>query len=190
MVEKSEQASRSSAKRSRADLWFLGATLVGFGVVALVDAGYARQAAVAFWEMAKTLLPALVLVFILLSLFNLIQGIQKKLKGITGANSGLKGWWVAIIGGILSHGPVYAWYPLLGELKQQGARPALLATFLYARSIKLPWLPVMVHYFGLPYTVVFSFYIVVFSVVNGYLTAWLLPHSEIKQAAGGASPDE
>jgi len=191
MFEKREiqpfSSAKASATKSHASLWFLVAMLGVYSVVAMIDFDYAQQGMSSFWSMGKTLLPALVLVFVLLCLFNLIQDIQKKLRGITGKGSGLKGWWVAIIGGILSHGPVYAWYPLLGELKSQGMRPALLAAFLYARSIKLPWLPVMVHYFGLSYTFVFSLYIVLFSVVNGWLTEWLLPKSDEGNPAGGFS---
>ncbi|HEC18824.1 MAG TPA: permease [Gammaproteobacteria bacterium] len=147
---------------------------VAYGLVAIVDINYAQKGVSTFIGMVKTLLPALLLVFLLLILFNLIQNIQSRLAGVTGAGSGIKGWWVAIVGGVLSHGPIYAWYPLLGELRSQGMRPALLAAFLYARSIKLPFLPVMVHYFGLAYTVVFSLYIVLFSLFNGWLTERLL----------------
>ncbi len=66
-------------------------------------------------------------------------------------------------------------------------RPALLATFLYARSIKLPWLPLMIHYFGLSYTVVFSFYIMLFSPLNGYLTEFLLADKSATSVSGGAA---
>jgi len=187
MSENTEQQPQPKAKRRGAGLWFLLAMLVIYGLVAIVDLDYARQGMHSFVGMIKTLLPALLLVFVLLIAFNLIQGIQQKLAGVTGVKSGVKGWWIAIIAGILSHGPIYAWYPLLGELKDQGMRPALLAAFLYARSIKLPYLPVMVHYFGLPYTLVFSFYIVLFSVVNGWLTGWLLAKGNSKIPAGGFS---
>lgn len=191
MFEKREKQPPSSVKnrttKSHASLWFLVAMLGIYGVVGMIDIDYARQGMHSFLNMGKALLPALFLVFVLLCLFNLVQDIQKILKGITGRKSGLKGWWVAIIGGILSHGPVYAWYPLLGELKSQGMRPALLAAFLYARSIKLPWLPVMVHYFGLPYTLVFSLYIVLFSVVNGWLTELLLTKTGEGKLVGGFS---
>lgn len=47
--------------------------------------------------------------------------------------------------------------------------PSLAATFLYARAIKLPLLPLMAHYFGLAYTVVLSLCLLVFSVISGWI---------------------
>lgn len=161
--------------------------LVVYVMIGLFDPIYTRQALEAFGEMSKALLPALVVVYLLLCVFNLTQGMQKKLQTLTGKHSGVTGWGVALLGGVLSHGPVYAWYPLLGQLRQQGVRPALLATFLYARSIKLPWLPLMIHYFGLSYTVVFSFYIMLFSPLNGYLTEFLLADKSATSVSGGAA---
>jgi len=52
-------------------------------------------------------------------------------------------------------------------------RPALVAAFLYSRSVKLPLLPLMVYYFGTVYTLVLSFYLVLFSAANGLLTECL-----------------
>ncbi len=46
----------------------------------------------------------------------------------------------------------------------------LLATFLYARSIKLPWLPVMAHYFGVRYMVILTLAMLLFSPLQGRLT--------------------
>lgn len=174
MAERNGKPATGRPKPNRASRWFLLAVCALYGVIALIDPDYARAATVSFWGMSKALLLALLLVFAFLVLLNLSDGMQKRLAAATGEHSGLKGWWLAIVGGVLSHGPVYAWYPLLGELKSSGMRPALLAAFLYARSIKLPWLPIMVHYFGLGYTVVFTLYIIAFSVVNGWLTGWLV----------------
>jgi uncharacterized membrane protein YraQ (UPF0718 family) len=92
---------------------------------------------------------------------------------------------VAIGGGILSHGPVYAWYPLLQGLARHGMRPALIAAFLYARSIKLPWLPLMAHYFGLGYMLALSGWIVLFSVVNGWLVERLVGVWRVEEGGDG-----
>ena len=51
--------------------------------------------------------------------------------------------------GVVSLGPMYLWYHMLGELKEKGVRTPLLAAFLYSRAVKIPMLPVMAHYFGL-----------------------------------------
>jgi len=64
-------------------------------------------------------------------------------------------------------GPVYAWYPMLRELRQKGMRNGLIAAFLYSRAVKLPLLPLMIHYFGVAYAVVLSLYLIAFSILSG-----------------------
>jgi uncharacterized membrane protein YraQ (UPF0718 family) len=58
---------------------------------------------------------------------------------------------------------------MLSELKQKGMRTALIATFLYSRAVKLPLLPLMVHYFGVVYTLILCLYLIIFSVISGIL---------------------
>jgi len=149
--------------------WFLlGVTLL-YLAIAFFDIDYARNSLQNFLKMSRDLLPILILVFLFLWLFNLSSGMKDKLVKLSGRDSGARGWLIAITGGILSHGPIYPWYPLLKELKEHGVRPALIAAFLYARSIKLPWLPLMAHYFGIAYTVILTVYIALFSLLNGWL---------------------
>ena len=80
---------------------------------------------------------------------------------------------VALVGGIFSTGPIYSWYMLLSELKQQGMKQSLMAAFLYSRAIKLPLLPLLIHYFGLTYTLILSLYLLVLSIASGIMTAIL-----------------
>jgi uncharacterized membrane protein YraQ (UPF0718 family) len=80
---------------------------------------------------------------------------------------GIKKWIFIIIGGILSTGPIFMWYPLLAELKEKGIGYGYLATFLYNRAIKIPLLPVVIFYFGLKYVVVFVFLILKFLFLCG-----------------------
>lgn len=108
------------------------------------------------------------LVFLLLFIANLLLE-PKWIKRYLGKGSGIKGWIAAIIGGILSLGAIYAWYAMLSELKQKGMRTALIATFLYSRAVKLPLLPLMVHYFGMAYTLILCLYLIIFSIINGFL---------------------
>jgi uncharacterized membrane protein YraQ (UPF0718 family) len=91
-----------------------------------------------------------------------------------GREAGLKGWLLAIIGGILVSGPPYILFPLLKDLKKKGMNNALLAVFLYNRNVKIPFLPVMIYYFGLTYTLIISFYIIIFSIFNGLLINFFL----------------
>ena len=90
-----------------------------------------------------------------------------------GKEAGLGGWVLTIGCGVLSAGPLFAWYPLLAELRAKGVSNALLSAFLYSRALKLPLLPLMVHYFGPAYTALFSASILVVSVLSGLLMGLL-----------------
>ena len=86
-----------------------------------------------------------------------------------GKKSGVKGWIWSLAGGVISHGPIYAWYPLLEDLRKHGMRDALIVVFIYARAIKLPILPIMIDYFGWVFTLVLSIYILIGSILQGWL---------------------
>ena len=113
--------------------------------------------------------PQLFLVFIFLFLFELFVKPEKVKKNL-GEHAGIKGWFFSIGTGILSSGPIYVWYPLLSDFRKSGMRTSFISTFLYSRAVKLPLLPVMVHYFGITYTAVLATYMLGTSVVVGYLT--------------------
>ncbi len=179
MSEQTPAKERTRSRNSRGGWWFLLAVILLYLLIALFDIEYARRSLQHFLKMGRDLLPVLILVFLFIWLFNLSSSMKEKLVGLSGRNSGIKGWIVAVTGGILSHGPIYPWYPLLKELKGHGVRPALIAAFLYARSIKLPWLPLMAHYFGLTYMLVLTFYMVLFSIVNGWLVEKLLRRGDV-----------
>jgi len=49
---------------------------------------------------------------------------------------------------MLSHGPVCAWYTFLAEIREKGVSNGRVATFLYARAVKIPLLAAMIFYFG------------------------------------------
>ena len=100
----------------------------------------------------------------------------KQIAKHLGKEAGLKGWFWSMVGGVISHGPIYAWFPLLEELREQGMRDALIVVFIYARAIKVPILPIMVDYFGWTFTLALSFYILTGSILQG----WLLEFFEKK----------
>jgi len=49
---------------------------------------------------------------------------------------------------VISMGPIYAWYPLLKELRGKGATNSFIAVFLGNRAVKPFLLPIMISYFG------------------------------------------
>ena len=144
-----------------------------YGVVFLLNEQLARDALDYAGKLLSRLAPVLALVFILFFLSNLLIR-PAWVRTHVGQHSGLKGWTVALFGGMLSVGPVYPWYALLGDLREKGMRSGLSAVFLYSRAIKLPLLPVMIHYFGLAYTLVLVAYLLLFSLLNGMAIEKLL----------------
>ncbi len=86
-----------------------------------------------------------------------------------GKDSGKKGTLYAILGGVLSHGPMYAWYGMLSDMKSHGLRDGLIVTFIYARAVKLPLLPLMIGVFGIGFTIIINIYIIIFSVLQGII---------------------
>ena len=72
-----------------------------------------------------------------------------------GRNAGIKGVLLSSLAGILSMGPVYAWYPLLKTLRDKGATEFHLANFIGNRSIKPVLLPVLIIYLGWYFTSLF-----------------------------------
>ena len=152
---------------------FFLATLVLYGVVAFFNPAVVRAALQYFGVMLGKVLPVLGLVFIILFLTNLFLN-PARIRKHLGKDSGLRGWFYAVIGGIFISGPPYVLYPMLGELHKHGARNALLATMLYNRNVKIPFLPALIYYFGVRYTIVLSIYILLFSLLNGKLLELLV----------------
>lgn len=152
---------------------FLAVAAIAVACTALADAALAREALTAFQGMLEAVLPVLGLVLILMFLGECCLT-PARTQAWLGHGSGLKGWMLALLAGVISTGPVYTWYALLAELRAKGMRTALVAVLLYARAIKLPLLPLMVHYFGLHYTLVLSLLIAAFSILNGVVMERLM----------------
>ncbi|MCK5826215.1 MAG: hypothetical protein KAG93_04215 [Desulfuromusa sp.] len=115
------------------------------------------------------LLPVLALVSGFMFLNNLLVK-PSWVKNHVGHDSGWKGVFIAVVGGALSMGPIYVWYGVLQEFQKKGMRISLIASFLYARSVKPQLLPLMIYYFGWLYALVLVFYLIIFSLFNGLLT--------------------
>lgn len=133
-----------------------------------IDGVSVGEAFSGFLNLLTRILPVLGIVFGILFLMNLFVDNKLVLKYL-GEGSKRRGWIISIIGGILSAGPIYLWYPLLQELKEKGMRDALIAAFLYNRAVKIPLLPVMVLYFGVKLVVVLTVLMVLFSIVDGII---------------------
>jgi uncharacterized membrane protein YraQ (UPF0718 family) len=114
----------------------------------------------------STLLPIFAFIIILTALINYFLKPKQILKHF-GEDSGKAGVFYSIIGGILSHGPMYAWYSMLSDMRKHGLKDGLIAVFFYSRAVKLPLLPLMIGIFGITYTIVINIYIVLFAIIQG-----------------------
>ena len=114
--------------------------------------------------------PVLIIVFSLTFLANIWLTNKKANKLLTKKIGPLQ-YITAVILGILSSGPIYMWYPLLSELKEKGLKNSLIAIFLYNRAVKIPLMAMIVYYFGLPFLLVTTFLMIIFSLINGYFVA-------------------
>jgi len=173
VVLKSTREKKESPKqRGRV---MLALVALAYLVLFLFDA---NKATIALSHAAETLMmvaPILLIVFFLMALLNVTLSAKAIAKHL-GEESGLKGWLIALGGGILSHGPAYVWYPLLAQIRQNGAKEGLIVAFLYARSIKVPWLPLMASYFGVLFTVVLTLFVLLGAWLQGVIADILLKH--------------
>ena len=125
------------------------------------------SASLFFLNILEKIIPVLIAVFVLMSLINYF--FTPKIISKYFMKKGIKKWFFVIIGGILSTGAIYVWYPLLAELKDKGLSYGLIACFLYNRAIKIPMLPLIVFYFSLKYVLILCFILILMSVVQGVI---------------------
>jgi len=163
---------KNNKKLSGGIKFFLGVLFIYF-VVWILNSDLTGKALIGFWDMFIKIVPLLIFVILIMTVMNLVFT-EERTKKYLGESSGIKGWIFAIISGILISGPPYILFPLLGDLKKHGMSDSLVAVFLYNRNVKIQFLPVMVCYFGLKFTIVISVYIVVFSILNGKIIGALI----------------
>lgn len=152
---------------------FLGICILIYGGVILFDTTLGDQIIKKFLSILWEILPVLIIVILFVFFFNLFLD-PKKISKLFGEKSGLKGWSLALIGGVLSSGPGYMWYPMLEDLKKRGMRNSLAVAFLYNRGMQIPLLPMMIFYFGFWFTIFMTIYMMIFSVINGVVVERLI----------------
>jgi len=118
-----------------------------------------------FGQIIYKIIPIFILVFALMSLSNYFITPKFVMRHLS--EKGFRKWFYVIVGGILSTGPIYMWYPLLADLRGKGLNYGLIACFLYNRAIKIPLLPLAILYFSWQYVLVLCFVMIFMSVVQG-----------------------
>lgn len=124
-------------------------------------------------SMLLRLIPIIILVITFTALINYFLKPQSIMKYF-GKDSGKKGMFIALLAGVISHGPMYAWYPMLVDMRKNGLKFSLIAIFLYARAVKIPLLPFMIALFGLPFAIIVNIYILIFSIIQGIMIEFLM----------------
>ncbi len=94
-----------------------------------------------------------------------------------GKGAGAKGVCISALAGVISTGPIYAWYPLLRDLREKGASQFHVANFLSHRAVKPFLLPVMVLYFGWVFALVFNVLIVMGALSTALIVSGLTKDS-------------
>ncbi len=157
---------------------FFAAVLIGYGVLAFYNRDGVLTALQKSGMILLKILPILAVVILMTAAINYFLQPKQIVKHL-GKESGVKGWLSMLFAGVISHGPMYAWYPLIDDLRRHGMRDGLIVVFFYARAIKIPLLPMMIDYFGLLFTLILSCYILLGAIIQGLMLE-KLPGSDKK----------
>jgi len=147
--------------------YFFGTTVFLFLLLFLINQSAFFRAISLLYEIILRVIPVLLTVFVLMVLTNYFVDQKSLLKHFT--SKGLKKWLFASIGGVLSSGPIYMWYPLLADLKEKGMDYGLIACFLYNRAIKIALIPTAIFYFGWQYVFVLTITMFFASILQGII---------------------
>lgn len=153
------------AKRKNISWYFVAVVIFAYIIIACVDFSLFSRSISLFSTIIIRLIPIFVIIYILMTITHYFVTPDFITRHFS--ESGIRKWFFIIIGGILSTGPIYMWYPLLADLRKKGIQCGYIATFLYSRAIKIPLLPVMVLYFSVKYIVILTVAMIVISVVQG-----------------------
>ncbi len=139
-----------------------------YAILLFVNQATALSALLKSSQVLLKILPIIAVVILFTALLNYFLQ-PKQVARHLGHESGARAWLWSLLAGLISHGPMYAWYPMLEDLRRHGMRDGLIVVFFYSRAIKIPLLPMMVDYFGWGFTLVLSFYILTGALIQGWL---------------------
>ncbi|MFP3867141.1 MAG: hypothetical protein ACLFUU_03145 [Desulfobacteraceae bacterium] len=157
-----------NSKGSHAGWYFLGIMVLVYFIFGCFALSKILEALALAYGVLKNLIPVFVMIFVLMVLLNYCVT-AKMMLNYLGKGAGSKGWILSIAAGIISTGPIYAWYPLLKEIKEQGGSEGYMATFLYSRAVKPALIPLMMFYFGPAYTIIFVIILIPFAIIQGLI---------------------
>ncbi len=85
----------------------------------------------------RQVIPVLIVVFLLLLVADMLIK-PEWIKHNLGNRTGIKGWFITAIGGVLATGPIYPWYALLQELHDEGMRTSLAVVLPTVGRLNFP----------------------------------------------------
>ena len=141
--------------------------LLFYGILYAAAPNTALIALRASVKISVTIGVPLALVFAVMFFLNLLVS-PPQIAGLFGKGAGGKGMLLSIAAGIISMGPIFAWYPLMKKMREEGAGEGPIAVFLYNRAVKPFILPVMIAYFGWAYVVIVTVLTILGSLALGY----------------------
>ena len=156
------------SEQSRFPQYFLLSILIIYAMVYFYNTSIFAISVESMIRILWSIIPTLILVLAFLVIFNYFAE-PKKLSEYFGKQAGIGAWFIAVIAGIISAGPIYMWYPLLSELQEKGVKNGLLAAFLYNRGIKIPLIPVMVVYFNWVFILILFILMTIVSIIQGLI---------------------
>jgi uncharacterized membrane protein YraQ (UPF0718 family) len=165
-------------KRKNTKTYFLILTLLVYLIIYIINPAKFLEVINYFLNLIKKIILPLIIILLLMILTNLFFDKKHYLQDLRKANKHLKTG-LSIIGGIVSSGPIYVWYPLLKNLKEKGLENKYLAIFLYNRSIKLALLPILIGYFGIKFTIILTIVMILVSILQGELIELIIKKEKI-----------
>ena len=154
-------------RRAMRTLLFPGSVFAIYGILFAFNPDKASMALRSSGKILLNITVPLCLVFIFMLLLNLFLQ-PAHVARLFGRGAGIKGIILSTTAGIVSMGPIYAWYPMLRELREKGAGNSLIAIFLGNRAVKPFFLPIMISYFGLTYVLILTVFTILGSLAVGY----------------------
>ncbi len=152
-AEKKASKARKSGPRILAWLFPAG-TLALYLVLYYFSPDSTLCALKASGDVLKQAALPMLLAFIMMFLLNMYLT-PDHVTRFLGSRAGLKGVLLSSAAGLISMGPIYAWFPFLKALREKGASDFHLANFLSNRAVKPVFLPLLVVYFGWRFSLIF-----------------------------------
>jgi len=160
-------------KRAVRLLVFPASVLFIYGILFIIMPDKASTALRSSGKVFLSIIMPLCLVFILMLVLNLFLK-PAYITKFLGKEAGIKGILLSATAGIISAGPIYAWYPMLKALSEKGADSSFMAIFLGNRAVKPFLLPIMISYFGWIYVLILTVFTIFGSLVTGYCVGILV----------------